>query len=214
MRRRALHLNVAPREPGDVVRRADVREGGLVEERLYQVFTHPRTGARIFLSNLRSSQNEGLLRTHNIRAVVNACVVYELCNLPAYRRLDGIEYLMLGIDDTPDSDLTRAICLSQGFIDRHLLNGHNVLVHCQAGQSRSVSLIIAYLILHHERFLAGAPQLGEGLLEEQNPLLQAALGIILRAKPDAGPNLGFLDQLNNLANGWREFLDARCRVEE
>jgi protein-tyrosine phosphatase len=32
------------------------------------------------------------------------------------------------------------------FIERHLQAGHNTLVHCHAGKSRSVTIVIAYLM--------------------------------------------------------------------
>ena len=64
------------------------------------------------------------------------------------------------------------------FIDDHRKQGHNVLVHCAAGHSRSVSIIIFYMI--HKQ--------GWKSVEE-------ALAHIQRVRPTAGPNDGFIAQL-------------------
>jgi len=55
-----------------------------------------------------------------------------------------------------------------------------VLVHCFAGQSRSVALVLAYLVMER------------GLRQEE------ALALVRKARPGAAPNAGFMRQLGAL----------------
>ncbi|PTB75043.1 tyrosine protein phosphatase [Trichoderma longibrachiatum ATCC 18648] len=82
-----------------------------------------------------------------------------------------------------------------------------VFVHCAAGKSRSISAIIAYLLWRYpERFTgpAGA-QLAASLPEGPHPEdnytsfsepVRAALALIKQTRPLAGPNAGFMAQLD------------------
>eukprot|EP00929_Paragymnodinium_shiwhaense_P046657 TRINITY_DN23746_c0_g1_i3.p1 TRINITY_DN23746_c0_g1~~TRINITY_DN23746_c0_g1_i3.p1 ORF type:complete len:396 (-),score=42.52 TRINITY_DN23746_c0_g1_i3:401-1528(-) len=60
---------------------------------------------------------------------------------------------------------------------------NRVFVHCMAGRSRSVTLVVAYLLQHHR---------------DSFPTLGAALTHVLQQRPIAFPNLGFLHQLQRL----------------
>lgn len=55
-----------------------------------------------------------------------------------------------------------------------------ILVHCSAGISRSPAVVAAYLMKHHDMSL------------------RTALGQIVRARPQASPNPGFLQELKEL----------------
>ncbi|KAK1243424.1 hypothetical protein MKX07_004052 [Trichoderma sp. CBMAI-0711] len=82
-----------------------------------------------------------------------------------------------------------------------------VFVHCAAGKSRSISAIIAYLLWRYpDRFTgpAGA-ELAATLPEAQHPEdsyksfsepVRAALALIKQTRPLAGPNTGFMAQLD------------------
>ena len=67
------------------------------------------------------------------------------------------------------------MCIS--FIEKHRSKRENVMIHCQCGVSRSVSVIIAYLMYHHKiRF-------------------QEALQMVKEKSPTANPHLSFVCQL-------------------
>lgn len=53
--------------------------------------------------------------------------------------------MWLDIEDKPNSPLNKHFDETFEFIDKNLKEG-NVLVHCQAGVSRSASVVIAYII--------------------------------------------------------------------
>lgn len=42
-----------------------------------------------------------------------------------------------------------AFAQAVGFINAHITSGHNVLVHCKAGMSRSAAVVLCYLRYHH-----------------------------------------------------------------
>jgi len=67
------------------------------------------------------------------------------------------------------------------YIDEHLSQGHNVLVHCAAGQQRSAAVVAAYLIKY------------KGMTLDQ------AINYVKVKKPDAFlTGVNFIDALKNL----------------
>ncbi|XP_035990147.1 dual specificity protein phosphatase 22-B isoform X3 [Fundulus heteroclitus] len=71
---------------------------------------------------------------------------------------------------------------SIAFIHESRMKGEGCLVHCVAGVSRSVTLVVAYIMT----------VTGRGWVE--------SLAAIRAARPCAGPNLGFLRQLEEFEN--------------
>jgi len=183
--------------------------------RLYEIFKHP-SGGILFLSDVESAKSEELLRRHRIQAVVNACSILTECQSPTYPAFDFITYLNVELEDNADANLTPAICRTQEFINTNLLSGRNVLVHCQAGISRSVSLIMAYLILHQYGWLEALPNANPSSSPDSAfggidlPIVTKALEVVQRAKPNANPNISFMVQLNRLARYYTSFVRSNC----
>jgi len=98
-------------------------------------------------------------------------------------RENRIPILKVGCNDVFDQDLFFAIPLVVRQINSYLQRGEKVLVHCRMGISRSVSLLIAYLIKYHQLST------------------QQALKLIRTQRSIANPNPGFLRQLK-----WYEHL--------
>ncbi|KAJ7778113.1 hypothetical protein B0H16DRAFT_1405873 [Mycena metata] len=86
------------------------------------------------------------------------------------------------LDDTEEQDVLVHFIPAITFIQAELDKGRGVLVHCQAGMSRSVTLVAAYLMY------------------TQNINPQAALDVIRTARPNVEPNPGFLLQLEIFHN--------------
>ncbi|KAJ7185749.1 hypothetical protein C8R46DRAFT_982515 [Mycena filopes] len=86
------------------------------------------------------------------------------------------------LDDTEEQDVLVHFIPAITFIQSELDKGRGVLVHCQAGMSRSVTLVAAYLMY------------------TQNIDPQAALDVIRNARPNVEPNPGFLLQLEIFHN--------------
>ena len=82
-------------------------------------------------------------------------------------------YLKLELDDDDDEDVASAFAAAIAFIADAKEGGGTVLVHCVAGMSRSVALVIAWLLY----------------AERMN--LRAALDLVRARRPIALPNPGF-----------------------
>ncbi|CAK6981475.1 dual specificity protein phosphatase 22-B [Scomber scombrus] len=86
-------------------------------------------------------------------------------------------YLCISAADLPTQNLTQHFKQSIMFMHESRLKGEGCLVHCLAGVSRSVTLVVAYIMT--------VTGLG----------WQEALAAVRVARPSAGPNLGFQRQL-------------------
>lgn len=133
---------------------------------------------RLFLGSCSAAKSRQVFEHLGIGAVVNATR-----ELPNYHEGDAVlctSYLKLPLDDDPDQDLEAGIEQALPFIASHLQAERNVLVHCQMGQSRSVSIVVAHLM----------STLGCGYGK--------ALALVRSARPAARPNEGFQAELRSL----------------
>lgn len=91
-----------------------------------------------------------------------------------------IEYIKLPLQDTPESDIRQTVTTACKVIGKAKKEGGKVLVHCQAGISRSPAICAAYLMKN------------EGLS------LREALETLVEKRETASPNEGFLKQLGDI----------------
>lgn len=127
--------------------------------------------------------------THVLSAVSGA--------LPPHLAQD-YHHLQISISDEETSDLLRELPAAMDFMDSALFpNGLDpenkkhqgaVLVHCAQGQSRSVSIVVAYL------------------MKRYNLSYAQALHAVARKVPGAQPNDGFVEQL-------KLFAEMKCTVD-
>ncbi len=132
----------------------------------------------IYLSNLRDAQNYNLIRENNIRAV---CRLSEDKNSSIY----GPDILFKNYE-IEDNFLYKdeLIVIAENIVSTIVIPAQkynmNVLIHCNEGQSRSVSVIIYYMITR------------------RNYTYDDALNHIKSIKPDAKPNNAFAEILRNI----------------
>lgn len=105
---------------------------------------------RLYISGALPAANASVIARLSIKAVVNAAVVD---GAPSPFRGGALEYLELQLIDAdcplPTCQLTpEQLSEVSAFISRGLAAapGAGVLVHCLRGQSRSASLVLAYLV--------------------------------------------------------------------
>lgn len=129
----------------------------------------------LYLGNIKDAQDKELLKTHNITHILsihdNAAPI-----------LEDITYLCISASDHSKQNLTQHFKDSIVFIHESRMKGEGCLVHCVAGVSRSVTLVVAYIMT----------VTGRGWVE--------SLAAVRAARPCAGPNLGFLRQLEEFEN--------------
>ncbi|PFH45886.1 hypothetical protein AMATHDRAFT_43913 [Amanita thiersii Skay4041] len=99
------------------------------------------------------------------------------------RKVDGITYRRLALNDSASSSIFKVVDAACVIIDRVIaskMNTGKILVHCAAGVSRSPMVVAAYL------------------MKRRGMSLRAALGQIIRVRPQILPNVGFLQQLKEM----------------
>uniref|UniRef100_H3CIH6 Dual specificity phosphatase 22b n=1 Tax=Tetraodon nigroviridis TaxID=99883 RepID=H3CIH6_TETNG len=111
--------------------------------------------------------------------------------------LKEMTYLCIPAADLPTQNLTQHFKQSIMFMHESRLKGEGCLVHCLAGVSRSVTLVVAYIMT--------VTRLG----------WSDALAAVKVARPCAAPNVGFQHQLqefeNTQADQFREWLQAEYK---
>ncbi|KAK4475298.1 hypothetical protein MN116_002368 [Schistosoma mekongi] len=128
----------------------------------------------LYLGNARDSQDVDLIRRLNVTHIIN---VSDSLPMP-FRRLNRIQYLHIPASDTTKQNLLPSFDRAVQFIEKARKHNGVVLVHCFAGVSRSVAVVIAYL-LYNNRGLN----------------VYKALEYVQARRSVAGPNLHFMGQL-------------------
>ena len=152
----------------------------LVETYLIKIHTnwHPTQVFNwLYLGTFSNATDLEELKRIKIKYVLNCASECINRTLPT----DIIELRLKIIDDV-DFDILSFIEQSNDFINKAKLSGGNILIHCKMGRSRSVSLVIAYLIKYH------------------GYNFNSALNLIKERRNQIGPNKGFIEQLKKYEN--------------
>ncbi|XP_076149686.1 dual specificity protein phosphatase 22-B [Alosa pseudoharengus] len=139
----------------------------------------------LYLGNFKDARDREQLAKHNITHILS---IHDT----AAPILQEMTYLCIPAADLPTQNLTQHFKESIMFMHECRLKGEGCLVHCLAGVSRSVTLVVAYIMT--------VTGLG----------WQEALAGVRAVRPCAGPNQGFQRQLQefeqNEAQQYREWL--------
>ncbi|XP_028846464.1 dual specificity protein phosphatase 19 [Denticeps clupeoides] len=127
----------------------------------------------LLLGSQDAAHDFGTLRKYKVTHILN--VAYGVEN--AFP--DLFIYKTQSICDLPDTDITAHLQECSQFIEQAREERGVVLVHCNTGVSRSVAVVIGYLMSR------------EGLS------FQDALACVKSARPTSSPNPGFIEQLKN-----------------
>ncbi|XP_074098762.1 uncharacterized protein LOC141527264 [Cotesia typhae] len=141
----------------------------------------------LYVGNYRDSKDEAQLKRFEITHIL---AIHD-----AARRLHSDKhYLCILAADTPDQNLTQYFSLCNDFIHAARLRGGNVLIHCLAGMSRSVTVAVAYI------------------MSTTNLSWKEALKVVRVGRAVANPNVGFLQQLQDFES--TRLTDERKRLRE
>lgn len=97
-----------------------------------------------------------------------------------YHRHPGVEYLVVDADDDPRFPLAQHFAECLRFIQEAIRGRGRILVHCHAGVSRSVTIVLLHLMINKGQGLAAAWQTVKG------------------RRPVAAPNPGFWALLEDI----------------
>ncbi|KAK9294198.1 hypothetical protein QLX08_011118 [Tetragonisca angustula] len=103
-------------------------------------------------------------------------------------------YLCILAADSPDQNLSQYFSLCNDFIHAARLRGGNVLIHCLAGMSRSVTVAVAYI------------------MSTTNLSWKEALKVVRVGRSIANPNVGFQQQLKDFESS--RLHEERRRLKE
>ncbi|EMP25788.1 Dual specificity protein phosphatase 10 [Chelonia mydas] len=127
----------------------------------------------LFLGNERDAQDLERMLSLNVGHVLNVTT-----HLPLYHAQSGhLRYKRLPATDNSRQDLRQYFEEAFEFIEEAHQRGKGVLIHCQAGVSRSATIVIAYLMKHTLMTMSDAYKYVKG------------------KRPIISPNLNFMGQL-------------------
>ncbi|OMO85361.1 hypothetical protein COLO4_21655, partial [Corchorus olitorius] len=127
----------------------------------------------LFLGSLGDASNKTALKNSNVTHILT------VANLSVPSHPKDFVYKTIEVMDREDTNLMRYFDECFSFIDEAKRQGGGVLVHCFMGISRSVTVVVAYLMKKHGMSLS------------------KALEHVKRRRPQASPNSGFLLQLQH-----------------
>lgn len=95
----------------------------------------------LYLSSQDPVVNKEILQKHEIHHILSI-------GIDASIKFDNIKYYYCDLLDLPESDLSVAIKKCIKIINEH--RNENILVHCNAGVSRSPAIIISYIMAYEK----------------------------------------------------------------
>lgn len=126
----------------------------------------------LYLSNFQPATNFDFLKTLGITHIVNASSIENM--FPG-----DLKYYRLKIDDLPSENISKYFEEINAFISNAINSGGKVLVHCDAGISRSPTLVISYLA-------------------SINGSLNKSFEYVKKKRSIIQPNMGFISQLKSV----------------
>jgi len=133
------------------------------------------SGTNIFISDQWGAANQNLLRLHGIKYILNVTPV----TIPQY---DFVIYKRVALQDNSDQNIHVHLPECFEFLDKAYQEHSNILVHCQAGISRSAAVVIAYLMYRFK-------------ITDDFLTYEEAHNFVKKSRPCIAPNPSFKQQL-------------------
>lgn len=143
----------------------------------------------LYVGNVSTATNRELLKETGITHIINI-LSHKFEPYPG-----DFEYLHVSAYDMPDQDLTYNFPLTNLFIRNALKHGGKVYIHCMMGVSRSVTILLAYL------------------MTQTNKSINTILEDVRLTRPIANPNPGFITQLTSFRSNTRKFRESMLDID-
>jgi protein-tyrosine phosphatase len=128
----------------------------------------------IVIGNGYNSLNQGKLKEHSIKYVINATKEF-----PNSFEDQGIKYLRIPVMDWKSESMKEYFDVIVAFFDQAAEANANIFVHCYMGSSRSATAILVYL------------------MKRKNMSLDDALALLKKQRPIVNINNKFLDEVKD-----------------
>ncbi|XP_064400025.1 dual specificity protein phosphatase 6-like [Halichondria panicea] len=132
----------------------------------YEILPHLFLGCRKVAASLQHLKDSRITRILNVTS-----------SEPNNFESQGFEYKQIAVEDSHDVNMLKYLPDAFCFIEDARMNNEKVLVHCHAGMSRSVTVILAYLMKNYHH------------------TLDSAYDFVKQRKQNISPNFGFMGQL-------------------
>ena len=126
----------------------------------------------LYLGDYMNANNNEELKLLKIKYILNCAFEIKVENIPS-----GIKYCKLDLIDNPEMNITKYFEKAFAFIELARKNNDNILIHCKLGRSRSVSILIAYMVKYYDFNV------------------KQAMEFIQSKRKQIKPNYGFIKQL-------------------
>ena len=126
----------------------------------------------LWLGSVESAQERKLIDSLKITHIINATIRSRRNFFP-----ESIKYLSVDVLDEVSEDISNFFIPVNTFIDQAEQEGGRVLIHCQAGISRSACLTVNYIRVRNQW------------------TLKEALEFVIQQRPEVHPNRSFMEQL-------------------
>ncbi len=133
----------------------------------YEILSHLYLGCRKVAASLQHLKDCGITRILNVTSS-------EPNN---FESLGNFEYKQIAVEDSHEVNMINYLPEAFKFIEEARVRGEKVLVHCHAGMSRSVTVILAYMMKYNHH------------------TLDSAYDFVKQRKQNISPNFGFMGQL-------------------
>lgn len=149
--------------------------------------------ASIYIGSVIDAQSLEVLQMQGITHILN--VAYE-CDFDELILKSKIVIKKIPLRDSSEQDLLSVMDEAYNFINECIQEGGKILVHCFAGVSRSVSVVIAYLIM---RKIRNSTSLNFSLINNRNNTIYKKMyQRVSSIRQESMPNFGFCCQLMEL----------------
>lgn len=142
----------------------------------------------IWIGDAEDARNKEALQKNNVRYVLNCTPLRQDGGVLNFHEKDPFfSYCRVAMGDNATEKLSKRIEASWDFMERaRIREDGGILVHCQQGVSRSVSMVIAYLMKYYRK------------------TFDEAMALAKTARKQACPNEGFTNQLRELEDELRK----------
>lgn len=146
-------------------------------------FSASEITSRLFVGDLASASNNDAMKQQGITHIVS------VINGAFEQFPNDFEYKIIHINDDPWVDIEKYFDTSNSFIDEALRKTNTkVMIHCQRGVSRSVTLLLAYMIYKQNQ----TKPITNVDIEETVIRILTEVQV---HRPIAEPNTGFMESL-------------------